>query len=80
MPTRRKRRRDILTDADDRLVSGREILDRFLPVHRSTLARMVQDGRFPPPVRLGGALFWKWSVVRAWLDAIGQDDGDGGPG
>jgi predicted DNA-binding transcriptional regulator AlpA len=59
----------VLTDADERLVGTREVLDRFLPVHRSTLNEMVAEKRFPAPLKLGKSkLFWRWTSLLQWLD------------
>jgi prophage regulatory protein len=61
--------KNVLTDADERLVGTREILARFLPVHRSTLNEMIAEGRFPKPLKLGKSkLFWRWSAILKWLD------------
>ncbi len=62
-------RTTVLTDADERLVGTREILERFLPVHRSTLNEMISQKRFPAPLRLGKSkLFWRWSAILKWLE------------
>lgn len=59
----------VLTDTDERLVGTREILERFLPVHRSTLNEMIVQKRFPTPLKLGTSkLFWRWSAILRWLD------------
>ena len=50
------------SDADERLVDWREVLERFFPVHRSTLSQMIQTGRFPAPIILAPSkLFWRWA-------------------
>lgn len=58
----------VLTDADERLVGTRELLERFLPVHRATLNAMISEQRFPKPIKLGKQkLFWRWSAILKWL-------------
>jgi prophage regulatory protein len=44
-----------------------QLLER-VPLRRQTIWRMVQEGRFPPPIRLTASrLGWRWSTVLAWL-------------
>ena len=58
----------VLTDADERLVTAAELLERF-PVNRSTLNTMINAGRFPQPIKLmESKLFWRWSTILRWLD------------
>ena len=39
----------------------------LLDCSRTTLFRMVRDGRIPAPHRLGGRIFWPESEIREWL-------------
>lgn len=39
-------------------------------VCRSTLWKMVKDGRFPKPIKLGRDLRWKPETVQSWLDSL----------
>jgi predicted DNA-binding transcriptional regulator AlpA len=84
-------KRDIVpVDADDRLLTTAELLTR-IPLNRSTLWRMCQEGRFPRPVQLTRSrIGWRWSVIRAWLQErethpiearryFGRRDGKGKP-
>ena len=58
----------VLTDADERLVTANELLQR-IPIHRSTLNAMITKKRFPPPLKLTESkLFWRWSTILKWLD------------
>jgi prophage regulatory protein len=53
--------------ADDRILDPQELLER-IPLDRSTVYRMVQEGRFPPPIRLTAfRIGWRWSAILAWL-------------
>lgn len=61
--------KSVLTEADERLVGTREILEHVLPVHRSTLNEMIAAKRFPPPLALTKSkLFWRWSTILKWID------------
>ena len=54
--------------ADDRILDPKELLER-IPLDRSTVWRMVQEGRFPAPIRLTPfRIGWRWSAVLAWLN------------
>jgi excisionase family DNA binding protein len=54
----------------DRLLTVGEVAARF-GVSSRTVFRMVRDGRFPPPVRLGRHVFRLFgSDVRQYLDAL----------
>jgi excisionase family DNA binding protein len=54
----------------DRLLTVGEVAARF-GVSSRTIFRMVRDGRFPPPVRLGRHVSrWFGSDVRHYLDAL----------
>jgi prophage regulatory protein len=46
-------------------------LSRWIRLDRSTIYRMVRDGRFPPPVRLtdGGRHAWRRADVEQWIDS-----------
>lgn len=40
----------------------------LIPVSRSQFWRMVRDGRFPKPVRLGARITaWRFGDVQTWL-------------
>ena len=47
---------------------------RLLPISRATLWRMVREGRFPAPYKLGpNTTVWKCGEVRRYLhDRVGQ--------
>ena len=47
---------------------------RLLPISRATLWRMVREGRFPAPYKLGpNTTVWKCGEVRCYLgDRVGQ--------
>jgi prophage regulatory protein len=53
--------------ADERILETRELLER-IPLDRSTIWRMVQEGRFPAPIQLTTfRIGWRWSAVLQWL-------------
>ncbi|WP_439287099.1 helix-turn-helix transcriptional regulator [Lonepinella sp. BR2357] len=43
-------------------------LGEWLKLSRTTLYRMLKDGRLPPPLRIERALRWRVSTVKNWLD------------
>jgi prophage regulatory protein len=52
---------------DDRIITADEVLSR-VPLDRSTIWRMVQAGRFPPPIQISTArIGWRLSSVLAWI-------------
>ena len=56
-----------IDNADERIVDPNELLER-IPLDRSTIWRMVQEGRFPPPIQLTASrIGWRWSSILAWL-------------
>ena len=42
---------------------------RLVPVHRNTLRKWIDAGKFPPAVRIGGRRAWDRAEVTAWIDA-----------
>ena len=53
---------------DDTMLRARDVL-RIIGLSRSTLKRMVLEGRFPKPVRLSPRrIGWPARDVKAWLD------------
>lgn len=46
----------------------------ILPFSSPTLWRMVKEGRFPKPVKLGERITaWDMADVRAWLDSFKKE-------
>lgn len=44
-------------------------LVRITGLSRATLYRRIDEGRFPPPVHLGGrACGWRASALQEWID------------
>ncbi len=42
---------------------------RITALSRSTIYRRISEGRFPPPVHLGGrASAWSSAVLQQWID------------
>jgi len=42
---------------------------RITALSRSTIYRRISEGRFPPPVHLGGrASAWQSAALQAWID------------
>jgi prophage regulatory protein len=52
---------------DDRIIDPKELLER-IPLDRSTIYRMVQEGRFPAPIQLTTCrIGWRLSSVLQWI-------------
>jgi prophage regulatory protein len=63
----------ITPKSDDRVLSTKELLAR-IPFNRSTIWKMVREGRFPKPIQLSPArIGWRWSAIVAWLDERERD-------
>ncbi|MEL5856948.1 helix-turn-helix transcriptional regulator [Aeromonas veronii] len=44
-----------------------------MPFSKSTLWRMVRDGKFPKPIKLGARVTaWRCEEVHEWIKAQGQ--------
>jgi predicted DNA-binding transcriptional regulator AlpA len=53
---------------DSAFVRQAQLLGSVLPFSGTTLWRMVKDGHFPAPAKLGaGVTAWRVGAVRAWL-------------
>lgn len=39
-------------------------------ISRTTLWKMIKDGRFPKPIKIGSALRWKPETVQTWLENL----------
>lgn len=47
-----------------------QLIPHLIPISAATLWRMVQDGRFPRPVKLGPRITaWRVEDVCAWSEA-----------
>ncbi len=53
----------------ERLLRRREV-ERWTSMSRSSIYRLMQEGEFPRPVRVGpGAVRWKASDITAWIES-----------
>ena len=53
----------------DRLLRRREV-ERITGMSRSSIYRLMQEGGFPRPVRVGpSAVRWKSSDITAWIES-----------
>lgn len=48
------------------LLSIRELAER-LGLCRRTVARLVDGGKLPRPIRVGGSLRWRPEAIETWL-------------
>jgi prophage regulatory protein len=56
----------------------RKAVEERTGLARSTIYQMVNEGRFPRPVRLGGrAVAWLENEVNDWVDARITERGEG---
>ena len=56
------------TGRDEEIMRLPEVL-RTVGLSRSTIYRLIEEGKFPPPLRLTGsrAIGWRRGEIRAWL-------------
>ena len=53
----------------ERLLRRREV-ERLTSMSRSSIYRLMQEGEFPRPVRVGpSAVRWKLSDISAWIES-----------
>ena len=53
----------------DRLLRRRQV-EEITGMSRSSIYRLMQDGEFPRPVRIGpSAVRWRASDITAWLES-----------
>ena len=63
----------------DRLLRRREV-EEITGLSRSSIYRLMQDGQFPRPVKVGSAAVrWRASDITAWLESRPESMGDSGP-
>jgi predicted DNA-binding transcriptional regulator AlpA len=53
------------------------VLAEHISVSERTIENWVQQGKLPPPRRIGGLLLWRWSEVEKFLDNGGANVPDG---
>ena len=57
-----------MSDTVDSMVSMGELINR-LGLSRSTIYKMVEDGTFPAPIKIGARrIAWKVASVDDWLE------------
>lgn len=50
-------------------------VEAMVGLKKSKVYSLLQEGRFPAPVRLGPrSVRWKASAVRAWIDGLKTDN------
>ena len=63
----------------DRLLRHRDV-ERITGMSRASIYRLMQDGDFPRPVKIGStAVRWKQSDIVAWIESRPFATGDLGP-
>ena len=57
----------------DRLLRLRDV-ERITGMSRASIYRLMQDGDFPRPVKIGStAIKWKQSDIAAWIESLPVD-------
>ena len=56
-------------DVEVKILRMRDVLAR-VPVSKAKLYRMMSQGAFPRPVRLGGVAVWRADDVEEWLKSL----------
>ena len=59
----------------DRFVTMRDVIGDGVkpgryPISRATLWRLIGQGRFPQPVKIGGTTAWRLSDLEAWEKSL----------
>ena len=68
---------EIMTQPADRLLTRREVEVRA-GLSRSSLYRLMRQGLFPEPIRVGvRAVRWPLSEIEAWIASRLRASGDG---
>jgi excisionase family DNA binding protein len=58
-----------LEPASEALVVTREQVARLLAISKRTLDRMVTQGAFLPPIKVGKSVRWRIDELKAWIAA-----------
>lgn len=70
-PNARRRKRNVetleLDEGGAEQLVNRLVVAKRLDCDPSTLARMVKEGRFIPPILVGNLLRWRERDVNAWI-------------
>jgi len=55
-------------------------VEDLVGLKRSTLYRLIQEGKFPPPVSIGArAVAWQSSLIETWIESrIRESRANGG--
>ena len=63
----------------DRLLRRRQV-EEFTGMSRSSIYRLMQNGEFPRPVKVGcAAVRWRASDITVWMDSRPEAGGASGP-
>ena len=59
------------------MITRKQVEDRF-GLSRSSIYRLMREGRFPEPVRIGvRAVRWSEDEITSWLESRPRATGDG---
>ncbi|GGH18126.1 transcriptional regulator, AlpA family [Cribrihabitans marinus] len=64
-----------MTELSNLKILRRRDIELIIGLSRSTIYKMIADGDFPQPIKIGArAVGWRESDVSEWLDSRSQDD------
>ena len=62
---------------NNRLLRRRDV-ERITSISRASIYRLMRDGRFPEPLKVGPrAVRWRESEINSWLEGRPRSRGDG---
>jgi len=56
------------------LIEPNEKGQRYIPVSRATLYRMINSGKFPKPTKLGRISVWQEAKIAEWFERLGNNN------
>lgn len=57
----------------DELLLNKEETYKIIKVSSRTLDKMVANGEFPKPVKIGSRVLWRMKDVSTWIDGLAED-------
>jgi len=42
-------------------------VERICGLRKTTIYKLINDGLFPPGIRVGRSRLWRWSVIQEWV-------------
>lgn len=58
-------------------VISRPEVERLTSLHKSSIYRLMKEGKFPKPLRLSTMrVAWRLKDIEAWIESLETDDAD----